>query len=1193
MRKRDFSRRRSSSRRPRSRKPFLIVGGALVGALVWFAPTIAVRSPLKNRIISSATSDLRGKVSVGSVSAGWLSPIVARDIVVFDVDGERIVELASARIDKTLVSLIGDRTDLGTVAIERPVINLVLRRDGSNLEDAIAEYLKPSEEPASPIGCEFTVTHGTVNVTDATTGSQWQAADLEATAVLPKDANSPITARVDTALALPDGEAGHLKSELLWQRDEPDAANVGKGNLSIAAQSLPIDLAAPVLSRFAPGVAAGGVLDGGVQLDWGETNQTVEVAALSVNDFTLSAPQWIGQERIDLKSIATSGKLAHRAGSWEVDQLQLESDLGTLKATGSAVIQPSETGNLVNEILEALRYGRIQLEGQFDLARLARMIPQTLHVRAGTRVSTGQLTVGLVSDSSTGKQRWDSRFAVSDLSAMYQGRRLESRQPIVLTVAVEESAGEISIEQLTCTSSFLTVNANGSSAAGSATLSGDFALLAAEVGKFIDLGGAKLAGQLNANVDWRQETEQKWQVEGTAAAKQFELIAAEQRPWREQHLSVSFSGVGQPSERNLRALDEAEFRVASGGDELSLEVLPAPAGSVRDASWPIKVDVKGELATWLARLQPFVALRGWNIDGALDLTATADVAVDRVQIKRADAFITNLYASNGTVFVNENRVEIGTKGLWDQQTGTFTSPDTTFASSTVAFRAADVAVRTSGPSFAGSLSYRGDLGRLLALTSDPKQPASRQLAGQATGTLAARYDKGVTTGTLSADVKEFAYLTRTEPKAQPILNASREEAWSEVWREPEMKLGASVTYDPAADSLQIAELQAAASTVSIGASGSVKELSQRCTADISGQVAYDLQQVTARFRQTLGDDFQISGRDTRPFRFQGPLLPASKEPDALHPVSLENQPATTDSLSEMLADMMAQASLGWSSAQVQGFAIGPGELDARLQSGVLRVNPFELPVAEGRMHLAPQIYLDRTPMVMTLPKGPLVEQVQISPEMCGKWLKYVAPLVANATAAQGRFSVSLAGATIPLDAPTGGDVEGELEIHQAQVGPGPLSQQLLWLASAIKAAADGRPWDGTSTLANTWLDLPQQRVAFRMVDERVYHDGLQVQVKDVVIRTKGSVGTDQTISLEAEVPVRDEWVARSRYLASLRGQSLRVPIHGTLTSPKLDQSAIRQITQQAAMGAVNGLIQDEVNKGLNSLLEKAFGPAPQ
>ena len=281
---------------------------------------------------------------------------------------------------------------------------------------------------------------------------------------------------------------------------------------------------------------------------------------------------------------------------------------------------------------------------------------------------------------------------------------------------------------------------------------------------------------------------------------------------------------------------------------------------------------------------------------------------------------------------------------------------------------------------------------------------------------------------------------------------------------------------------------------------------------------------------------------------------------------------------------------------MQGVTIGAGDIDAKLAGGKVEFAPMDVPVSEGRVLLAPTVLLDRSPMLVTLPAGPLVDRVRISPQMCTGWFKYIAPLVADATAAQGTFSVSLDRAAIPLDVPSAGEVEGVLEIHTAQIGPGPLSQQLLLLAAQIKAIADGNLLGAPTAPTERWLDLPQQRIAFRMAENRVYHEGLQMSAKDVVIRTSGSVGTDQTIALIAEVPVRDEWLSRSQHLAAFRGQSIKIPIHGTLTNPKLDQNALTQITQQAVTGAANQYIQggvkqldSELNKQLNRGLEKLFG----
>jgi hypothetical protein len=465
-----------------------------------------------------------------------------------------------------------------------------------------------------------------------------------------------------------------------------------------------------------------------------------------------------------------------------------------------------------------------------------------------------------------------------------------------------------------------------------------------------------------------------------------------------------------------------------------------------------------------------------------------------------------------------------------------------------------------------------------------------------------RHDSQVTSCEWSADVNDFAYAVPATQNVAQVTTAlpAAASGWNTLWQEPKLKLAATAAYDGSNGLVDVSRIEAAGDTISFAARGKLSDLATRCTTELDGQVAYDLQKLSSRFRSQLGDDFQIAGRDTRPFSFRGPLIGTGTTSNAngLHPVSTVGAAGSdVASLESAFTQMIAQASLGWSSASVQGVAIGAGEVDAKLANGQLVIAPMDLAVSEGNLHLAPTVLLDRSPMVITLPAGPVAERIRISPQMCKGWLKYLAPLVADAAAAQGNFSVSLEQAAIPLDVPTAGQVEGVLEIHTAQIGPGPLSQQLLLLAAQIKAIADGNLLGAPTATTERWLDLPPQRVAFRMAENRVYHQGMQMAVKDVVIRTSGSVGTDQTIALVAEIPIRDEWLSKSQYLAALRGQTIQVPIRGTLTSPKLDQSALTQITQQTVTGAAGRLLEGgvnkldgEVNKQLNRGLEKLFGP---
>ncbi len=1199
MPKRSFSspQRQPTPRRSRSRKPiFFLLGIALI-ALVWFAPAIIANSPLKHRLLASAAGDFQGTIVVGPISAGWLSQISAKNIVAFDTRGERLVEAASIQLDKNLIALLQDHSDLGTIRVVQPVVKLVLRPDGSNIEDAIAPWLVPSDEPSN-IGCKVEIENAVVEVADTATGSQWTATKLNAAIGVPANSNSPLTLHIDSVVNPANAASGKLLADMLWQRKESSA---GSGNLTVKASSLPIELASPGLQRLLPGTTASGLIDGEVFFDWGDATSSARIGQLTARNFNLLSPQWLGTDRFAMELLQASGEVTQRGSAWQAQELKIHSDIGEAIVNGTASVTVSDEKTMLATTMEALRYGRFQVAGHLDLARLAQMMPTTLKIREGAHVATGEVRLAISSDTDTNGQRWDGRVEAKNLSAMYEGRHVTWDQPVVLTATARELNGLVTFDKLACESSFLEIVASGTSAQGTATMRGDFARLAAELSQFVDLGDLRFAGLLGGQVEWQAVGDQTMRLSASATAEQFELVSARRPAWREDKLTVQLTGIGRPSEKTVRAIDECKLRVVSGRDQLDLTLLPTPAGTVRETALPVELRLTGELRNWVARLQPIMVVSGWNIDGSIELDAAAKIAANQVQIDRALVQLGNFRATNGSVFINEPVLKIETKGTLDRSNTAYNSPDTTVASSSLALRATNVDVRmgAAGTQLAGDVDYRGDVNKLASLFNDPQQLVVRQVSGQATGHAKLRHDGQVTSCEWSSDITDFAYAVPATLNRGQVTTDSQTSAsgWDTVWQEPKLKVTATALYDGTNNVVDLSRVEAAGDTISFAARGKLSELATRCTTELDGQVAYDLEKLSTRFRKQLGNNFQIAGRDTRPFSFRGPLLSSTKMPlDGLHPVSTGGATAAT-SVESAILEMIAQASLGWTSASVQGITIGAGEVDAKLADGRLVFTPLDLAVSEGNIHLAPTVLLDRSPMVMTLPAGVVADRIRISPQMCTSWLKYLAPLVADATAAQGNFSVSLDQAVIPLNMPAAGQIEGVLEIHTAQVGPGPLSQQLLLLAAQIKAIADGNLLGAPTAPAERWLDLPQQRIAFRMAENRVYHQGLQMVVKDVVIRTSGSVGTDQSISLMAEVPVRDEWLSRSQYLAALRGQTIQIPIRGTLTNPKLDQSALTQITQQTVTGAASRYLQGgaeklngEIDKQLNRGLEKLFAP---
>jgi hypothetical protein len=283
--------------------------------------------------------------------------------------------------------------------------------------------------------------------------------------------------------------------------------------------------------------------------------------------------------------------------------------------------------------------------------------------------------------------------------------------------------------------------------------------------------------------------------------------------------------------------------------------------------------------------------------------------------------------------------------------------------------------------------------------------------------------------------------------------------------------------------------------------------------------------------------------------------------------------------------LKAEAGLGWEALEAYGITVGPQQITIRLEDGVVWASPIDTALSQGRLRLASRLDLKAQPMTLLVEPGTVVEGVRITPQMCEDWLKYVAPLVAGATTAEGQFSLSLSDARIPLADPAAATIAGMVTIDGARVQPGPLAQQLLGIAREVSTVVNRN----ASALArldseSSLLEIRQQRIDFQMVQGRVYHRNLELVVGDVTLRSQGWVGADQSLGLLAEIPIQDKWVQGKKLLAGWQGQALRIPVQGTITQPQVDRRVVAQLSQQLIGNTAERLLQDELEKGLKKLL---------
>jgi hypothetical protein len=155
---------------------------------------------------------------------------------------------------------------------------------------------------------------------------------------------------------------------------------------------------------------------------------------------------------------------------------------------------------------------------------------------------------------------------------------------------------------------------------------------------------------------------------------------------------------------------------------------------------------------------------------------------------------------------------------------------------------------------------------------------------------------------------------------------------------------------------------------------------------------------------------------------------------------------------------------------------------------------------------------------------------------------------------------------------------------RAQVKPGPVAQEFMVLVNEISTVLRRGNLQPLNDQSGSLLSIDTADAEFRMVNHRVYHRNLKFVIGTLPITTHGSVGMDESLSMVAEVPIRANLLGRDLALGSLEGQSLQIPIGGTLKKPQLDRGVLRQLTGQVLQNVTRGVITDEVGKHLERLL---------
>ena len=126
----------------RSLRKCLLAGAAATAALFAIAPQLVAWSPWLDELARTKMPGFQGKIHIGGGSLAWWSPSVLNDVELIAPDGEAFLTIARLTDDRTAFEAIFRPDAPSHIRVEKPVVTIKLRDDGSNVEDALRKMIE-------------------------------------------------------------------------------------------------------------------------------------------------------------------------------------------------------------------------------------------------------------------------------------------------------------------------------------------------------------------------------------------------------------------------------------------------------------------------------------------------------------------------------------------------------------------------------------------------------------------------------------------------------------------------------------------------------------------------------------------------------------------------------------------------------------------------------------------------------------------------------------------------------------------------------------------------------------------------------------------------------------------------------------------------------------------------------------------
>ncbi len=1160
---------------------FLFVSAAvLVGFLPKILSSRSILLPLADRFAGIAPL----KIDLESVQAGWFQPVSVTGIQLLDGDGKLLAKVARIETEKGLWAWIRNSAHLGTIRISGVESAIATGNGTTNIEQALQPLLEQyaTDVPTQTSSQATAIPTGTIEITDCkfllmemNRPEQWVIAVPKLSVVLPTA--SQVIGPIEFQATMADVSGTVPNSQGSIAANVQQAADSPLFELRAKLDHVPVDFWHVLHARLpeipidelhgrVSAVLSGSLVDAG---RWNLDVQNIESQGLQI-----VAPELVGANPAQLQLVAASGRARLADAVLHVEGAQVACDFA--QATASAtipwpIVVPSATDPF-------LKGSTLTAQGVIDLPKLAKAAESLIPLRQDTRLLAGnaQFAVSQTLDANSSPTS-RAKLELSGLQALASGQNISWNEPLTIEVAADKGAAGLQIGAM-ASAEFCKIKAGGSIEAGQVLGNVDLDLLQKRLSQTIDLPIRTMTGTADVNMSWNLVASDTVQAAGKLTTTPMVIASTAGGQIQEPAWDGEFSATAKLTGGSPEQITQGHLTLKSPDEQLTIDLkeplwlVATTAGKPVPQPAAFTVNLVGDLANWKRRATMWLTEPPEiTIAGNLSLAVGGRVDLTHVEVLEANWRSQPLHISTPQVSVAEPQMVGNFKGRVDTNDMTRLVVEKLEVQATsFSLGARDSANPDGSGSRVGQAMFLVDLDRVLKNVQGQSAASSAVLPPGTPAEQVTQYTAtGRVQGSLNWQVNSRAAAFELQANGEKIVLLSKAPAAMvavPLWEEPTATTLISGHWIAESGDATIEKLQLQLPWMNYAGNLTYRTVDAQQAIQVKGQAIYDSVALTNKLAPLTGNQLQLYGQQTVPIDVS---WSSSADPQA-----------------SVLAGLKAATRIGWEQARVAGIELGRADVPVVVDAGQL-ATAAEFAVSGGKLRWDITSDLTADDLVLLQKPMTVLENVEITEQMCQGWLKYVAPLMAEATSIDGRLSVRLDDARLTPADPKRQTVAGQLVIHNATVGPGPLSNQVIALVKQVEAI---RKKDFTQAVSSqkVWMDMPEQLIDFQMSDGRVAHRNVNVKVGDARISTAGSVSVEGQLDMLATMPIPDDWVEKSPLLAGLRGQSLQFPIRGTVSQPQMDTEGLRQFSRQAVQSAANGLLQQGLSRGL----EKIFGGQP-